>query len=86
MTATAMYVRTASTTRTASAQKRMKVGKSAQDLNYQGAEVMQIMTMRYRMKGFDPKERYSKMATERGISYGQMVTLLERGENNGTKK
>lgn len=31
-------------------------------------------------------EEVSKMATERGISYGQMVTLLERGENNGTKE
>lgn len=31
-------------------------------------------------------EDVSRMAQERGISYGQMVALLERGENNGTKK
>ena len=31
-------------------------------------------------------EEVSKMATERGISYGQMVVLLEKGENDGTKK
>lgn len=31
-------------------------------------------------------EKVRKMALERGISYGQMVALLERGENNGTKK
>lgn len=143
MIAMDMYAKTAGITRAADAPKRMKVGKSAQDLNCQDAEVMQIMTKRCRMKGYDPKERYarlkalaictccgknpampgvqlcevcrykykqyqkekaykpekpkkvipkytleevSKMAFERGISYGQMVALLERGENNGTKK
>ena len=74
MIVTAMYARTAGITKAAGAQKRMKAVKSARDLNCQDAEVMQIMTRRYRMK----IEGQIKMAQDEAEYNNEKMMMAKR--------